>query len=557
MSISVEIPILTKAIGGLLPRQTYLFHGEPSVGKTVLGIQVASAWIAAGRTVLYLTGERGCDLLEHARTLDLPLHEQWQSGRLQLCECVASLAREVDGAGMPALLARMDEVARQAPISAVILDPLDRLISRRASAGNQRRIMEELLEGFQQRGWSALLLAGNECLRRNPAAREILMERCWATAKMGRPDRNSPRAKLWGKQVLENTFLLDIEKSRQPTPQGEAIAYQITRGAGLIPAPDRPSVFQDGEWTPRDPGPQRPRILFASENPNLFLALARLLRRDYETEIVTDGVMALSRAVTWNPQAIVCETEMPRLSGFAIGRVLRQGRYAMPLLLISPNARRHSERARAYLNGATDFAYFPYDLNEMIFRIRTASQMRLEIPPGMGIEPVRDLLLERASSHVLDMPTFMRALALSIGSGLRIASPVSLVTFSFHTSPGNAAAWGAWRSFREMLDQRARAGDLVCFPQEGRAAVLLCHETRKGVSAFSRRIRRLAQTHPNLIRVRDGKWRIMISSETLTIPEDDDLDLQEIFAAAFAQPGAFLAAEDLALLDGEERSWGT
>jgi len=555
-----EIPLLTKALGGLLPRHAYHFHGEPGVGKTVLGIQVAHAWLQAGRSVLYVTADRPPDLIEHAAALGMPIGAHCRSGRLVLCEYVSAAARQLASSGVEALIERLAALRREAPVTAVVFDPLDPLIPRRVPRGQMRRAITTLVDALQRQGWSAIVLSGDEMLRRNPEVAETLLELCWATVALKQPAAPAGPARLWRRSQSVGSFALEIEKSRQATPAGRRIGFEIVRGAGLLPSPEAPVEQTEGRL--EGAGRSMPRVLLVSNEREVFLPLAGLLRRTVETEIVTDGVEALARAVTWNPDVVVAETNLPRLSGYAVARVLRQGRYVMPVILISRAVRRHSERVRAYLNGATDFLFFPFDVSEMLYKVRVAAQMRLHTSQAGLEEHMLEVLLSKARSHILDTPTFLQAMGLSLQSGVRFSSPVSLVTFWLEPNAQGDPAEQAWAKFRAVLDQKARNGDLICFPDGHRAAVLLCHETRKGAVAFVRRLRRHVLAARLFAPEPLQAWRIQTATQTLHVPEDEDVDLATLFEMSFDEPTLFYAPglEDEdggAEVNLERRRWGT
>jgi CheY-like chemotaxis protein len=560
MNEPAEVPLLTKALGGLLPRHAYHFHGEPAVGKTVLGIQIAHAWLQAGRTVLYLTADRAQDLIEHSAALGMPVEQHCLSGRFVLCEYAGPAARQLASAGVEALIDRLDGLRREAPISAVIFDPLDPLIPRRMPRGQLRRAVTTLIDTLQRRGWSTILLSGEEMLRRSPEVAEALLDLCWATVALKRPSAATGPARLWSRSDGGGSFTMEIEKARQVTPAGRRIGYEIVRGAGLLPSPEAAAGADQRHQ--RDAGGRLPRVLLASSEREVFLPLAGLLRRTVETDLVTDGVEALARAVTWNPDVVVAETNLPRLSGYAVARVLRQGRYVMPVILISRAARRHSERVRAYLNGATDFLFFPFDVSEMLYKVRVAAQMRLHTFQAGLEEHMLEVLLQKAHSHILDAPTFLQAMGLSLQSGVRFSSPVSLVTFWLEPTPEGAHPERAWDKFRDTLDGKARNGDLICFPDAHRAAVLLCHETRKGASAFVRRLRRYVMAARVFSEEPLIDWRIQTATQTLHVPDEGDVDLGILFDASFQEPTLFYTPgledeEGGAEVHLERRRWGT
>src|SRR5919107_1875191 len=56
-----EEPVVVRAGGGLVPGSMILIGGEPGIGKSTLLLQAAARLAAAGRTVLYASGEESPD----------------------------------------------------------------------------------------------------------------------------------------------------------------------------------------------------------------------------------------------------------------------------------------------------------------------------------------------------------------------------------------------------------------------------------------------------------------------------------------------------------------
>lgn len=574
MKDSSQIPVIRRLLGSIVPGHVYLFHGEHGVGKTVLGLQMAQSWIRGGGVVLYLSTVRPTEFFQHAADMGLPLEGHWRNHQLILGEFGAEAAHQFRELGAEAFLERVAEAAEQLPVAGVVIDTLEPLIETSNNRPRMREQLTALVDGLSRRGWTTLLLAGSKSLRDRSGAGELLRELCWATVSLERTKQN-----LWERVRGEKppgSILLKIEKARQPTPSGAELPCEIVQGAGLLPAPEAAQAAETP--TPHAAQGSLSKALFISPEQGFFDALIELLEGTADVQTAADGVEGLTRAVTWSPQVVLAETELPKLSGFGIARALRQGHYGMPILLISRSNRRHSERVRAYLNGATDFVYYPFDVRELVYKVRVMSQMALHTFDAGVEEQMMDVLLSKARSHILTVPAFLQALSLSLHAGVRLSAPVSLVGFSFDGADpqGNA---GVWERFRDLIDAQARNGDLICFPDTFRAAILLCHETQRGAGAFGRRLRReLAQAGLHGVG-RPGSWQISMASRTIRLPHGEQPDLRLILDEAFtpARPfmiggQAHLGPEDAAEQnpsalpeppppaaepDAAERRWGT
>ncbi len=557
-----QIPVIRHLLGSLVSGHAYLFHGDSGTGKSVLGMQCAHAWLRGGGAVLYLTDTRPTEYFQHATGLGFPLEPHWRNQQLILSTLESELLQAFAHEGAEGLLAKLDETAADLPVSGLVIDTFDPLLAAAKQTGRQQQVLTDLIDGLAQRGWTTLLLSGEKALKGNRSAQELLTELCWATVSMRRCG-----AKLWDRirgEKLPGSVVLDIDKSRQPTPSGGALTCEVTPDAGLLPVSD-PERQSDQPAPPKESS-EVTRALFISDEPGLFDPLIELLEGTVEVEVVQDGVEGLSRAVTWAPQVILAETELPRLSGFGIARALRQGRYGMPILLFSQAARRHTERVRAYLNGATDFVYYPYDSREMVYKVRVLSQMvQKRFPEGVETQ-MMDALLSKARSHILSLPAFYQALSLSLHTGIRLSAPVSVMGFTFEPGSGIEDSATAWEQFKTIVDTQARNGDLICMPAEDRLAVLLCHETQHGARAFAKRLRGELARAGLSDTAQDAGWSVSIASETIELPHGAQPDLRELLDGVFADSRPFqgagvpsIAQTDVDVADDEPpaRRWGT
>jgi len=552
---TTDSPLLKRILGGVQPGRSYLVQGGPGVGKTVLGIQIARGWLWAGRRVLYLTADHPPTFLEQAAQLELSLEDRWLQGQLIVAGYEDGSGKQLGIRGAGALWRRIEEVFSPALGDGIVFDPIDRLLSRRAPVAGQRDGIIGLLEGLDRRELSSLILAGSEVLARHPDAAVALRERVWASLALRRvPPSGGAK---WG--LAHNSparLVLELEKARQPTPPETRVPYQIVGGAGLVPAPEAPMRGED--WQPRDPRPPATRVLLASADPELFAPLAEALQESVEVDVVRNGVDALARAATRQPRAVVLTGGLPRLSGYAVARALRQGRYAMPIIIVAPARRRHTEAARAYLNGASDFVRAPFDLTDMVYRVQSATRLRIDSIPDGGEERMLEVLLGKARSHRLEMPDFLDALRLTLGQSDRLSSPATLV--SFRIRPGRAGGYpeGYWDAFRDLIDRRVRSGDLICHPDPATVTVLLCHEPASGAESLIARIRRMAGTGSTLPAPGPGGWRIEAGVRTLRSEEILVPDPRPHLVGPLDRPVLLVAAPDHEpRSDGMERRWGT
>src|SRR5271163_3620181 len=72
-----------------------------------------------------------------------------------------------------------------------------------------------------------------------------------------------------------------------------------------------------------DPG-RKPRVLIADDNPQgVELLEAYLAECDYDIATAADGEATLQKVHSWQPDLILLDIMMPRLSGFEVCKRLR------------------------------------------------------------------------------------------------------------------------------------------------------------------------------------------------------------------------------------------
>ncbi len=111
------------------------------------------------------------------------------------------------------------------------------------------------------------------------------------------------------------------------------------------------------------------RLLVVEDEPDLLSSLAEALREDgYAVDEAGDGEDGLSKALTCDYDAIVLDVMLPRMSGFAVLDLLRV-RKKTPVLMLTARTKT-PDRVRALDAGADDYLAKPYELPELLARIR-------------------------------------------------------------------------------------------------------------------------------------------------------------------------------------------
>jgi two-component system OmpR family response regulator len=111
------------------------------------------------------------------------------------------------------------------------------------------------------------------------------------------------------------------------------------------------------------------RILVIEDEPELRRALAQALREDgYAVDEAADGDDGLFKATSWDYDALVLDLLLPGKDGWEVLAGLRRQRKTPVLILTARDA--VSDRVRGLDAGADDYLVKPFDLAEMLARLR-------------------------------------------------------------------------------------------------------------------------------------------------------------------------------------------
>ena len=111
------------------------------------------------------------------------------------------------------------------------------------------------------------------------------------------------------------------------------------------------------------------RILVVEDEPRLRHNLAKALREaGYAVDTADAGDDGLDKAQSWDYDAIVLDVMLPRLDGWAVLDRLRTAKQTPVLMLTARDA--HKDRVRGLDSGADDYLIKPFDLEELLARLR-------------------------------------------------------------------------------------------------------------------------------------------------------------------------------------------
>jgi two-component system KDP operon response regulator KdpE len=135
------------------------------------------------------------------------------------------------------------------------------------------------------------------------------------------------------------------------------------------------------------------RALIVDDDPQMIRAVrVNLSARGYTVTSASSGRKALSEAATVHPDVVVLDLGLPDLDGVDVIAELRRWT-TVPIVVLSGRAG-SSDKVEALEAGADDYVTKPFDVDELVARIRAVTR---RATPERGAGPVR------LGRHIVDL----------------------------------------------------------------------------------------------------------------------------------------------------------
>jgi len=124
------------------------------------------------------------------------------------------------------------------------------------------------------------------------------------------------------------------------------------------------------------------KLLLAEDERELSAALCAILRHNnYSVDAVYDGEDALAYAVSGDYDGVILDIMLPRRDGVSVLTELRRRGIDVPVLLLTAKSG-VSDRINGLDAGADDYLTKPFDIGELLARIRAMMRRRTPYIPA-------------------------------------------------------------------------------------------------------------------------------------------------------------------------------
>ena len=122
------------------------------------------------------------------------------------------------------------------------------------------------------------------------------------------------------------------------------------------------------------------RLLYAEDEKSLARAVSTILvKNNYSVDVVYDGESALDYLATENYDGAILDVMMPKLDGFEVLKRMRARGDSTPVLLLTARSE-IDDRVEGLDSGANDYLTKPFDMKELLARIRAMTRV-LSVQP--------------------------------------------------------------------------------------------------------------------------------------------------------------------------------
>ncbi|WP_321475288.1 response regulator transcription factor [uncultured Paludibaculum sp.] len=139
------------------------------------------------------------------------------------------------------------------------------------------------------------------------------------------------------------------------------------------------------------------RVLIVEDEPDLLMSLLRAVRDEgYAADGAADGVEGLYKAEGNDYDALLLDVMLPGMDGWELLRRLRQSKKTPVLMLTARDAVR--DRVRGLDLGADDYLVKPFDLEELLARLRAL--IRRAASQSQPVLELGDIAIDTAARTV-------------------------------------------------------------------------------------------------------------------------------------------------------------
>lgn len=134
-------------------------------------------------------------------------------------------------------------------------------------------------------------------------------------------------------------------------------------------------------------------ILVVDDEPQITRVLKTTLSsQGYGIRTAADGEQALSEMKDWSPDLVITDLRMPRMDGLQLCRAIR-AESRVPIIVLSVKGE-EAIKVESLDAGADDYITKPFNVNELLARVRAAFRRAAPQEPGTPVIEIGDFHID-------------------------------------------------------------------------------------------------------------------------------------------------------------------
>ncbi len=143
------------------------------------------------------------------------------------------------------------------------------------------------------------------------------------------------------------------------------------------------------------------KILIVEDEPKVAAFIKKGLdENEFTSDIAYDGLMGKALALTNQYQLIILDLNLPQINGFQLCKIIRENNSKIPILILTAFGG-IDEKTNGFESGADDYLLKPFEVRELILRIRALLRRATELPSISQIYKIADLELHTDEMKVI------------------------------------------------------------------------------------------------------------------------------------------------------------
>lgn len=254
-------------------------------------------------------------------------------------------------------------------------------------------------------------------------------------------------------------------------------------------------------------------ILVVEDDPEINSLMALTLRvEDYDVIQARDGEQALKLVQERNPDLILLDVMMPRMSGYEVAQHLQDRPSSVNIPIIFVTAKAEMEDRVTGLEMAVDYVCKPFAAPELLARVRAALRMRkLQEELRVSNEQLSHLAITDGLTGLCNRRHFDSQLEDELRRAQRFGNSLSIVMFDLDRFKSINDNWGhaqgdiVLQSFGDVLQNSSRRIDTVARVGGEEFASILPATEEVGARSFAEKVRATVEAlEVPLVRAREG-----------------------------------------------------